>query len=78
MRSTPDRTASPAGPSRSKAQMETLARHGEERTAQVGEVLFRVGDRRYPFIAIIEGEAAVQDAAGHEIVRHGASGFLAR
>ena len=25
---------------------------------QVGEVLFRVGDRRYPFIAIIEGEAA--------------------
>ena len=36
----------------------------------------RVGDRRYPFVAIIEGEVAVQDAAGHEIVRHGASGFL--
>ena len=53
-----------------------LAEHGEERTAAVGETLFRVGDRRYPFIAIIEGEAAVQDADGHEIVRHGASGFL--
>ena len=49
---------------------------GEERTADVGEVLYRAGDARYPFIAIIEGEAAVLDAAGHEIVRHGASGFL--
>ena len=49
---------------------------GEERTADVGDVLFQVGDRRYPFIAIIEGEAAIQDAAGNEIVRHGASGFL--
>lgn len=39
-------------------------------------MLFGVGDRRFPFIAIIEGEAAVQDAAGREIVRHGVSGFL--
>ncbi len=53
-----------------------LAEHGEERTTEVGETLFAVGDRRYPFIAIREGEAAVQDPAGHEIVRHGASGFL--
>ena len=53
-----------------------LGLHGEERTGAVGDVLFRVGDRRYPFIAIIEGEAAVLDAAGHEIVRHGSSGFL--
>ncbi len=42
----------------------------------MGDVLFQVGDERYPFIAIIEGEAVVRDAAGHEIVRHGASGFL--
>ena len=56
--------------------METLARAGSERTAAVGDVLFRVGDRRYPFIAIIEGEAAIQDADGHEIVRHHESGFL--
>ncbi len=68
--------AAPATAALSTTQMETLARHGEERTAEVGEVLFRVGDRRYPFVAIIEGEVAVQDAAGHEIVRHGASGFL--
>ena len=60
----------------SPSQLETLAAIGEERTAAVGDVLFRVGDQRYPFIAILEGEAAIQDAAGHEIVRHGANGFL--
>jgi thioredoxin reductase (NADPH) len=60
----------------SRSQLETLARHGEERTAEVGEKLFEVGDATYPFIAILEGEAAVTDEAGHEIVRHGASGFL--
>ena len=60
----------------SASQLQTLRMHGEERSADVGEVLFRVGDRSYPFIAIIDGEAAVLDAAGREIVRHGASGFL--
>jgi thioredoxin reductase (NADPH) len=60
----------------SSSQLETLRRHGEERSAAVGDVLFKVGDRRYPLIAIIEGEAAVQDATGREIVRHGASGFI--
>ena len=67
-----------AGVSRvlSRSQLETLAQHGEERTAEVGEKLFEIGDASYPFIAILEGEAAVNDAAGHEIVRHGASGFL--
>ena len=68
----------PSAPSSvlSESQLATLASIGEERTAEAGEVLFRVGDRRYPFIAILEGEAAVEDAAGHEIVRHGPSGFL--
>jgi thioredoxin reductase (NADPH) len=56
--------------------MRTLAEHGEERTAAVGEELFRIGDASYPFIAIREGEAAVLDGAGNEIVRHGPSGFL--
>jgi thioredoxin reductase (NADPH) len=60
----------------SASQLATLAELGEERTAAVGDVLYRVGDRRYPFIAVIEGEAAIVDAAGHELVRHGASGFL--
>jgi thioredoxin reductase (NADPH) len=60
----------------SKSQLATLARVGEERVAAVGDVLFDVGDERYPFIAILDGEAAILDQAGHEIVRHGANGFL--
>ena len=60
----------------SESQLATLAAHGEERTAEVGEELFRVGDASYPFIAIREGEAQVLDPAGNEIVRHGPSGFL--
>jgi thioredoxin reductase (NADPH) len=66
----------PVGRVLSSGQLATLAEHGEERTAAVGEELFRIGDATYPFIAILEGEAAVLDGAGHEIVRHGASGFL--
>jgi thioredoxin reductase (NADPH) len=53
-----------------------LATHGDERSAAVGDVLYNVGDTQYPFIAILEGEAAILDPAGREIIRHGASGFL--
>jgi thioredoxin reductase (NADPH) len=53
----------------SPSQLATLAEIGEERSAPAGEMLYRVGDRIYPFVAIV-------DAAGNEIVRHGASGFL--
>ncbi|MFT3863412.1 MAG: FAD-dependent oxidoreductase [Solirubrobacterales bacterium] len=60
----------------SQSQLDVLAKHGEEKTAAVGEVLFEVGDETYPFIAIREGEAAILDPTGREIVRHGASGFL--
>jgi thioredoxin reductase (NADPH) len=60
----------------SPGQLQKLARHGEERTAAVGETLFEIGDETYPFIAIVEGEAAILDGAGREIVRHGSSGFL--
>ena len=66
----------PVGRVLSPGQLKTLARHGEERTAEVGEELFRIGDEIYPFIAIIEGEAAVLDGNRQEIVRHGPSGFL--
>ena len=66
----------PVGRVLSSSQLATLAEHGEERTAEVGEELFRIGDETYPFIAILAGEAAVRDGNGHEIVRHGASGFL--
>ena len=53
----------------SDVQLELLRNHGEERAAEVGDVLYRVGDRTYPFIAILEGEAAILDPHGDEIVR---------
>ena len=68
--------AAPSSPALSSSQLATLARLGEERTAKVGDVLYRVGDARYPFVAILEGEVAILDDAGNEIVRHGPSGFL--
>jgi thioredoxin reductase (NADPH) len=66
----------PPSPTLSASQLARLAALGDERTAGVGDVLYRVGDREYPFMAIIEGEATILDAAGNEIVRHGPSGFL--
>ena len=63
-------------PSLSASQLATLAGVGEERTAGVGDVLFRVGDATYPFIAILEGEVAILDAAGNEIIRCGPRSFL--
>jgi thioredoxin reductase (NADPH) len=68
--------ATPPSPTLSASQLATLAELGEERTAEVGDVLYGVGDRSYPFIAIRDGEVAILDAAGNHIVRHGASGFL--
>ena len=60
----------------SASQLATLAAVGEERTANVGDVLFRVGDATYSFIAIRAGEVAILDAGDNEIIRHGTSGFL--
>jgi thioredoxin reductase (NADPH) len=68
--------ATPDSPMLSAAQLGRLAELGEERSAAVGDVLYAVGDREYPFIAVVEGEVAIVDPAGHEIVRHGASRFL--
>jgi len=66
----------PQSPLLSSSQLAQLAAIGEERAAGAGDVLYRVGDATYPFVAILEGEVAILDAAGNEIVRHGASGFL--
>src|SRR5438067_1233900 len=63
-------------PKLSASQLATLSGLGEERTANVGDVLYRIGDERYPFIAMVEGEVAILDEADNEIARHGASGFL--
>jgi thioredoxin reductase (NADPH) len=68
--------AAPPSPVLSPSQLATLSGAGEERSASVGDVLYRVGDTLYPFIAILEGEVSILDGAGNEIVRHGPSGFL--
>src|SRR3954453_402957 len=68
--------AAPASPMLSPSQLAKLTAVGEEGTADVGHVLYRIGDRTYPFVAIVDGEVAILDATGNEIVRHGASGFL--
>ncbi len=68
--------APPPSPTLSESQLVTLRDLGEERTAEVDDVLYRIGDRDYPFMAIVEGEVTILDSAGHEIVRHGPSGFL--
>jgi thioredoxin reductase (NADPH) len=57
-------------------QLELLRRNGEEHTAEVGDVLYRVGDRTYPFIAVLDGEVTIVDPEGDEIMRHGPHGFL--
>lgn len=44
-------TQTPDSPSLSAAQLATLTEIGEDRTANAGEVLYRVGDRDYPFVA---------------------------
>ena len=66
----------PASPPLSASQLARLAEVGETRSATVGELLYQVGDRAYPFVAILEGEVAIIDAAGNELIRHGHSGFL--
>jgi thioredoxin reductase (NADPH) len=68
--------SAPASPLLSPSQLAVLAAIGDERSAPVGQLLYGVGDRTYPFIAILEGEVAIVDAAGNELVRHGPSGFL--
>ena len=73
---TDEATALVSGQALSASQLKMLSDHGEERTADVGQVLYDVGDHRYPFIAILEGEAAILDQAGDEIVRHRKFGFL--
>ena len=66
----------PTDPSLSTSQLAVLRAVGEERTAGTGDVLFKVGDTDYHFMAILEGEVAVLDGAGNEIIRCGPSKFL--
>src|SRR5450432_1064741 len=66
----------PDSPALTASQLAAIADLGDERTAEEGDILYRIGDERYPFIAIMEGEVAVLDAAGNELTRHGPSKFL--
>ena len=68
--------STPDSPALTTSQLAAIAALGEEHTASEGDILYRIGDERYPFIAVLEGEVAVLDAAGNEIVRHGPSKFL--
>jgi thioredoxin reductase (NADPH) len=68
--------SNPTDPSLSASQLERLGEVGEERTARIGDALFRVGDADYPFVAVLEGEVAILDAAGNEIIRCGPGKFL--
>jgi thioredoxin reductase (NADPH) len=72
------RTApTPASPTLSPTQIQTLAAIGEEREAPAGEILYRVGDApEYPFIAITQGSVTILDGDGIEITRHGPANFL--
>src|SRR2546423_5622056 len=63
-------------PALAASQLATLARVGEERSAGIGDVLFRLGDATYPFIAIEEGEGQGLDGGGNEIIRCGPRDFL--
>jgi len=60
----------------SPLQLKIFAERGQEGTATEGEFLFRIGDASYPFIVVLEGEAAILDSAGNEIARQGPGGFL--
>ena len=59
--------AAPVSPPLSAQQLETLRAVGHERFADAGDVLYRVGDRRYPFIAILDGEVAIHDGNGARV-----------
>ena len=63
--------STPASPLLSPSQLAALAEIGEEFSASIGELLYRVGDRTYPFVAILEGEVAIIDAVGNELIKQG-------
>lgn len=74
---TPDRVG--AFPRLSEAQLEILAAQGERRPTRRDEVLFRAGDERYDFFAVLEGLVAVVDGDGdgeRMIGVHGPGRFL--
>jgi thioredoxin reductase (NADPH) len=74
---TPDRDG--AFPRLSELQVAALARHGERRPTQAGEVLFHQGDRHYDFFVVLDGLVRIVDGEpddGELIAVHGPRRFL--
>jgi hypothetical protein len=71
--------AAPASPALSASQPARLGALGDERTARVGNVLYRVDHRAYPSIAIVEGPCATAVGEGAMAVQfaHGRVAGLA-
>jgi thioredoxin reductase (NADPH) len=68
-----------AFPRLSEEQIAALARHGAQRRTQVGDVLFREGDRTCDFFVITEGMVALVEGHGDDgrvIGLHGPGRFL--
>jgi thioredoxin reductase (NADPH) len=60
-------------------QIASLAKHGQRRRTQVGELLFQAGDTTYDFFVILAGKVAIVDGYGREetpIGVHGPGRFL--
>jgi thioredoxin reductase (NADPH) len=56
---TPDTNG--AYPRLSEEQIDALAQQGEHRPTQAGDVLYRVGDKDYPFVVVLDGLVALVD-----------------
>jgi thioredoxin reductase (NADPH) len=68
-----------AFPRLSEDQIATLARHGERRRMEPGEILFREGQRDYDFFVVLAGKVAIATGDGPErrvFAIHGPGRFL--
>jgi thioredoxin reductase (NADPH) len=74
---TPDHDG--AFPRLDDVQIAALARDGERRRTEAGEVLFHQGDRHYDFFVVLEGKVVVRDGDAEDaqvIAVHGPGRFL--
>jgi len=63
----------------SDADLEALAAYGTERAVEMGDVLFRAGDRQVPFFVVLDGAVQIvrEDPSDPVVlVTHGAGRFL--
>jgi thioredoxin reductase (NADPH) len=68
-----------AFPRLSDEQIASLARHGERRRVERGDVLYREGDESYDFFVVLAGKVAMVEEYGQEdrvVIVHGPGRFL--